>query len=139
MKICAAQTRPIKGNIPQNIETHKKLVEIAISNQVDIIIFPELSLTGYEPELADELSTSQLEDNRLNDFQLISNENNIIILGSHYDELDFSELNISGKYRKIIIDKETKTVEIKKSDDFENLDIEFPIRFDDKIVFRRIN
>jgi predicted amidohydrolase len=79
MKICAAQTRPIKGNIPQNIETHKKLVEIAISNQVDIIIFPELSLTGYEPELADELSTSQLEDNRLNDFQLISNENNIII------------------------------------------------------------
>lgn len=79
MKICAAQTRPIKGNIAKNIENHKKLIEIAISHQVDIIVFPELSLTGYEPELAEELSTSQIEDIRLNDFQVISNESKIII------------------------------------------------------------
>jgi predicted amidohydrolase len=79
MKICVAQTKPIKGNIPKNIENHKNLLEIAIYNQADIIVFPELSLTGYEPELADELSISEIEDNRLNEFQVISNDNKIII------------------------------------------------------------
>ena len=52
MKICAAQTRPVKGNIQQNIENHKKLINLAVVNGADIIIFPELSITGYEPELA---------------------------------------------------------------------------------------
>jgi len=28
MKICAAQTKPIKGDIPKNIENHKKLIEM---------------------------------------------------------------------------------------------------------------
>ncbi|MBZ4043779.1 carbon-nitrogen hydrolase family protein [Flavobacterium hibisci] len=79
MKICAAQTIPIKGNIQQNIEKHKSLIEIAISNQADMIIFPELSLTGYEPGLADGLSISDLEDESLNDFQIISDLNDIII------------------------------------------------------------
>jgi predicted amidohydrolase len=79
MKICAAQTIPIKGDILKNIENHKKLIEIAISNQADIIVFPELSLTGYEPELADVLAVSELEDKRLNEFQSISNNNQIII------------------------------------------------------------
>ncbi len=79
MKICVAQTKPIKGDILKNIENHKKLIEIAISNQVDIIVFPELSLTGYEPELANMLSVSELEDKRLNEFQSISDDKKIII------------------------------------------------------------
>jgi predicted amidohydrolase len=47
MKICVAQTRPIKGNIQSNIVNHKKLIDLAVSNGAVIVIFPELSLTGY--------------------------------------------------------------------------------------------
>ena len=50
MKICVAQTRPIKGDIQSNIDHHKRLIDLAVSNGADTVIFPELSLTGYEPE-----------------------------------------------------------------------------------------
>ncbi len=78
MKICAAQTSPVKGDIQKNIDNHKKLLNLAISNGVDIIIFPELSLTGYEPVLSKELATNQ-EDKRFDDFQKISDINKITI------------------------------------------------------------
>jgi predicted amidohydrolase len=78
MKICIAQTKPIKGNILKNIENHKKLIEPAIKKNADAIFFPELSLTGYEPELAKELATTQ-DDKRFDEFQKISNSNKIII------------------------------------------------------------
>lgn len=78
MKICVAQTKPIKGDIAKNIENHKKLIDLAIQKNTDIIIFPELSLTGYEPELAKELATTK-DDNRFDEFQKISDFNKIII------------------------------------------------------------
>lgn len=78
MKICVAQTKPVKGNIAANIEAHKKLISLAVSKNAAIIIFPELSVTGYEPELAKELATHK-DDNRFDEFQEISDEKNIII------------------------------------------------------------
>jgi hypothetical protein len=62
--------------------------------------------------------------------------NTIEIYASHYDSIDFSELNITGRYRKLVIDKYTKKVSIIKNRDLENLDIEFPIKFEDKVLFR---
>lgn len=78
MKICVAQTRPVKGDIQSNIVNHKKLIDLAISNGADIIIFPELSLTGYEPRLAKELATHQ-DDSRFDEFQKISDTKQITI------------------------------------------------------------
>ena len=78
MKICIAQTEPIKGNISANIEAHKKFIELALALNADAIFFPELSLTGYEPELAKKLATNQ-NDHRLNIFQETSDKNKIII------------------------------------------------------------
>ncbi len=78
MKICVAQTRPVKGDILLNITNHKKLIDLAVSNGADTIVFPELSLTGYEPELAKELATDK-DDNRFDDFQKISDNNHITI------------------------------------------------------------
>ncbi len=78
MKICIAQTRPAKGNIPTNIRNHKRLINLAIDNGADLIIFPELSLTGYEPRLAKELAIDK-DDIRLDDFQKISDMNHITI------------------------------------------------------------
>lgn len=78
MKIAIAQTRPTKGNISANIEIHKELIALAISQKADTIFFPELSVTGYEPELANELATNH-DDKTFNDFQEISNKNKITI------------------------------------------------------------
>lgn len=78
MKICVAQTRPIKGDIQSNIGNHKKLIYLAVFNAADIVIFPELSLTGYEPELSKELATNQ-DDSRFDDFQMIADSKQITI------------------------------------------------------------
>lgn len=78
MKICVAQTHPVKGDIQANIENHKKLIAQAIQQKADLIIFPELSLTGYEPTLAKELAITK-EDNRLNDFQILCDAHDISI------------------------------------------------------------
>jgi predicted amidohydrolase len=78
MKVCVAQVKPVKGDIPQNIENHKKLISLAVSCRAEIIVFPELSITGYEPELAKELATTA-EDSRFDDFQEISDAQNVMI------------------------------------------------------------
>jgi hypothetical protein len=62
----------------------------------------------------------------------------IEIYGSLYDELDFSDLNVKGNYRKIKIDKSTREVTIEKNKLLEQYDLDFPIKYDDKIVFRNI-
>ena len=41
MKLCVAQTRPVKGDISANITHHKKLIDLAIGMGADTIIFPE--------------------------------------------------------------------------------------------------
>jgi predicted amidohydrolase len=78
MKICVAQTKPIKGDISANIEAHIKLIELALTLNTDAIFFPELSLTGYEPELAKKLATNQ-NDTCLDIFQETSDKKNITI------------------------------------------------------------
>ena len=78
MKICLAQTKPITGDIQKNIESHKTFIERAVSQSADAIIFPELSLTGYEPTLAQALAI-QPEDARLDEFQTMANAGEIII------------------------------------------------------------
>ena len=78
MKICAAQTRPIKGDIQSNIARHKELIALAVAHGAEAIIFPELSITGYEPELSQELATTQ-DDRRFDDFQEIAEAGQITI------------------------------------------------------------
>ena len=78
MRLCAAQTRPIKGDIPANMAQHKQMIDLAVSEGIKLIIFPELSLTGYEPTLAKVLAVDQ-DDGRLNEFQAISDAHQMTI------------------------------------------------------------
>ncbi|GAA4469317.1 carbon-nitrogen hydrolase family protein [Nibrella saemangeumensis] len=78
MKLCIAQTRPAKGDMPQNTVAHIRFIDLAIANGADLIIFPELSITGYEPELAAELATTP-EDSRFDIFQQISDTRQVTI------------------------------------------------------------
>ena len=59
MKICAAQTRSFKGDISRNLIRHIDLINLSLTREPDLILFPELSLTGYEPELASWLSVRE--------------------------------------------------------------------------------
>ena len=78
MKICVAQTKPIPGNIDINIHQHLKLIDLGISLGVKLIVFPELSLTGYEPSLSKGLAID-IEDPRLAVFKEVSSNKNITI------------------------------------------------------------
>jgi predicted amidohydrolase len=78
MKICVAQTKPVKGNIAANIAAHKKMIDAAVDSGATMVIFPELSLTGYEPALAASLAVEP-NDTRLNLLQLISDEKQVVI------------------------------------------------------------
>lgn len=46
----------MRGCIDENMRYHEMLIESAASAGVNLIIFPELSLTGYEPKMAEELA-----------------------------------------------------------------------------------
>jgi predicted amidohydrolase len=78
MKVCLAQIQPVKGDIETNIQKHQKAIALGLENQAEAIFFPELSLTGYEPELAKDLAIN-LEDTRLDIFQQIADNQSIII------------------------------------------------------------
>jgi len=78
MKICAAQTKPVKGDIEYNIEHHIAMARLAAQNGARLIIFPELSLTGYEPSIAGELATSP-DDERLKAVQEVCDHMDIVI------------------------------------------------------------
>jgi predicted amidohydrolase len=78
MKICVAQTKPFKGDIERNIISHTKLINLAASHGAALIVFPELSITGYEPSLAKKLAIHP-DDSRFDNFQKLSNSNQIAI------------------------------------------------------------
>jgi len=78
MRICVAQIRPIKGDVDRNIEHHETFINLAISKEADMVFFPELSLTGYEPKLAKDLATTSA-DRRFDPFQAVSDRHSITL------------------------------------------------------------
>jgi predicted amidohydrolase len=78
MKICVVQSRSIKGDIPGNIGHHKQMVQLAVVNAAEMVIFPELSVTNYEPTLAKELATAKSDD-RFNELQAMSDSEKVTI------------------------------------------------------------
>ncbi|HEV2479975.1 MAG TPA: carbon-nitrogen hydrolase family protein [Puia sp.] len=80
MRITVAQTRPVKGAVEANVIHHKRLIALAVEQGAQVLVFPELSITGYEPELAKELATPPDDpEGRFDDFQLISNGSKITL------------------------------------------------------------
>lgn len=58
MNICLIQHSSNKGDVAKNIENHITLMKSADPRHVDLFVFPELSITGYEPTIAQALVTS---------------------------------------------------------------------------------
>jgi predicted amidohydrolase len=50
--VAAAQSASLAGAVTENVARHLRLVQTAADQGVQLLVFPELSLTGYEPQLA---------------------------------------------------------------------------------------
>jgi len=78
MKICLAQTKSIKGALSQNIQIHLDFIQSAVEWGTDLIVFPELSLTSYEPRMAEALAKN-FDDPIFDSFQEKSDKHHISI------------------------------------------------------------
>lgn len=78
MKIAAAQLQSVPGDIAANTVKHLVMIDRAADMGADVVFFPELSLTGYEPALSGSLAMS-LADARLDVFQATADQNELLI------------------------------------------------------------
>ena len=49
----------MRGDVHANVDQHVRLAHVAAEEQAQVLVFPELSLTGYELDLADNLAFSE--------------------------------------------------------------------------------
>ncbi len=61
-KIAAAQVASVRGDIEGNVRTHAAAIAAAAQRRVAVLVFPELSLIGYEPDLAAELALTATDE-----------------------------------------------------------------------------
>lgn len=87
MILAAAQTKPTRGNIDANLSDHYRLIELAVQNRAQLIAFPELSITGYERENAQQLAFRK-DDSRLDHLKKLAVENKIIIIAGAPIEIE---------------------------------------------------
>ncbi len=67
MKVALAQISPFLGDVRKNLDLHLRYFEKARKKKVDLLIFPELSLTGYTlKDLVEDVAISP-EDNSIFD------------------------------------------------------------------------
>ena len=79
MILASAQTKPKQGDVKSNLIDHYNLIEIASENQVDLIVFPEMSITGYERENALSLAFTE-NDSRLENLRQLSVKKQMILV-----------------------------------------------------------
>jgi predicted amidohydrolase len=77
--IAAAQSRSVKGDIAKNVQRHAEFVRLAKEHGADVIVFPELSLTGYEPTIAAETAV-EANDGVLEPLKKLANETGAVVL-----------------------------------------------------------
>jgi len=69
---------------------------------------------------------------------VIQTNKTLEIYGSQYDTLDFSSLNIQGKYRKIVVNLISGVVFILKNPELENMNLDFPLKWKEYVLLRSI-
>jgi predicted amidohydrolase len=61
-KIAAAQVASVRGDLAGNIQTHVSAILSAAEQGISVLVFPELSLIGYEPDLAADLAITRADE-----------------------------------------------------------------------------
>ena len=62
--IAAAQIASVRGDVAANVAKHAAAISAAAAAGVSVVVFPELSLTGYEPDMSASLAFTD-DDARL--------------------------------------------------------------------------
>ncbi|SON95769.1 MULTISPECIES: carbon-nitrogen hydrolase family protein [Xanthomonas] len=78
MRLTAAQILSTPGQIEENISKHLNVIRLPARKNADVLVFPELSLTGYEPALAQALAVHPI-DGRFDAFQVASDRYGMLI------------------------------------------------------------
>lgn len=78
-KVALAQMSPTIGAIEANVQIHVRFAQIAAENCCDLVLFPELSITGYTRDRAAELTIS-LGDERLDRLREMARQSNLTII-----------------------------------------------------------
>ncbi|MCP4148827.1 MAG: hypothetical protein GY757_13860 [bacterium] len=109
MKIRAIQFSPTLGNISKNLDFHLKEIDNAIADNIELIIFPELSISGYHmKDILFEI-TMKPEDEFMLKFKELSRKIDILI-GAPLEEpvgiiyncgLYFSKGELLHNHRKV--------------------------------------
>lgn len=73
MKVCLAQVRSEKGAIERNVAHHVCVLAALEAGQADLVVFPELSLTNYAPDVAADVALAP-GDRRLDPLRRLAEE-----------------------------------------------------------------
>lgn len=79
MILASAQTKPKQVDIESNLIDHYNMIDLASKNHVDLIVFPEMSITGYEREKAHDLAFTET-DSRLDRLRQLSVDKKMILI-----------------------------------------------------------
>lgn len=79
MILASAQTKPKRDDIIGNLLDHYRLIKLAADEGADLIVFPEMSITGYEQDRADSLAFTE-DDRRLDKLRILAVDYKIIII-----------------------------------------------------------
>lgn len=74
-----AQLPIVKAAVAENLATHLKYIKRAAAMGADVVVFPELSLTGYELELLEQLAMLKSADTFIA-LSAAATANNIVII-----------------------------------------------------------
>lgn len=79
VSVAAAQAVSLRGAVGANVEHHCRLAELAAARGAEVVVFPELSLTSYELDLAEALAFSP-DDVRLAPLVEVATANAVVLV-----------------------------------------------------------
>lgn len=111
IKIAIGQVGPVLADLDKNIAHHCRIIEQAIESKADVILFPELSLTGYSLKDATYDVAINKNDSKLDPFKKLSSHISIstgfVEMGERHElynsNLFFEMGNIIAHHRKVYL------------------------------------
>jgi predicted amidohydrolase len=85
MRIALAQTNPVLGDVEANVLRAMEVVAEAKERGADVVVFPELSLTGYSLGQVSEEVSIEAGDERIRSLAAAAGETSVVI-GFHEDD-----------------------------------------------------
>ena len=97
MRITLAQTESVLGEVDENLERAHEIIRAAGREQSDVVVFPELFLTGYNLSRVDKDVALSTSDPRLLALGTIAPETDVLI-GLYEDGLGVHNYNAAAYY-----------------------------------------